>query len=304
MLKLFMTFLRREGDLIFINKNPLKNPLITGSIITAFLIGIHGYWFRKAFDANASQFDHTVSVALFNVADTMSEQASVEKRSSNYFYVTTNSPLSSQKVDTMIQKELSARNILLDYEIGIYNAEDDSLVYGNYVKTKIPRTTVAGCEEPVGSNKNFAILFPSRRSYLLGQVDTWIFVTLGLILLSSSYFHWIAYSKKSPAALLVKHNQIRLGNSCLDFHNQNLVVNDATYRLTHKENQILKLLFENPNQVISREVFLATIWKKDGFFVARSMDVFISKVRKYLSMDRALKIENLRSIGYRLRVSK
>ena len=265
---------------------------------------IQCHWFTKAFDANAAQFDHTVSVALYNVADTMSEQASVEKRASNYFYVTTNSPLSNQKVDTMIQKEFSARNILLDYEIGVYNAEDDSLVYGNYVKAKIPSTKMGGCEESDGIKKNFAILFPSRKSYLVGQVDTWIFVTFGLVLIFSSYFYSAVYFKRSPAGALVKQDQIRLGNSCLDFHNQNLVVNGITYRLTYKENQILKLLFENPNQVISREVFLATIWKKDGFFVARSMDVFISKARKYLRMDHALKIENLRSIGYRLRVSK
>ncbi|MCG8389116.1 MAG: winged helix-turn-helix domain-containing protein [Cytophagales bacterium] len=290
--------------LIFINKNPLKNLVIIGSIAAAFLMCIQGYWLTKAFDANAAEFDHTVSVALYNVADTMSEQASVEKRSSNYFFVTTNSPLSHQKVDTMIQKEFSARNILLDYEIGVYNAEDDSLVYGNYVKAKVPRIQIAGCEEIDRINKNFAILFPTRKSYLIGQVDTWVFITFGLILLSSSCFYWIAYASKSPVDSLAKQNQIRLGNSCLDFHNQNLVVHDTSYRLTYKENQILKLLFENPNQVISREVFLSTIWKKDGFFVARSMDVFISKTRKYLGTDQALKIENLRSIGYRLRVSK
>lgn len=81
------------------------------------------------------------------------------------------------------------------------------------------------------------------------------------------------------------------------------MVNNLSYRLTYKENKILKLFFENPNQVIEREVFLKRVWEKDGFFVARSMDVFISKVRKYLSMDRTIKIENLRSIGYRLLVS-
>ncbi len=268
----------------------------------AFLVCVQGYWFSKAFDASATQFDHSVSVALYTVADTMSERATVEKRSSNYFYVTTNSPVSNQKIDTMVQKEFSARNIRLDYEIGVYNAEDDSLVYGNYVKATIPLTKRAGCEEADGINKNFAILFPSRRSYLIGQMDIRIFVTLVLILMA--WFYLVTYFKKSPAGLLNKRNQIRLGNSCLDFHNQHLIVNNSTYRLTHKENQILKLFFENPNQVIDRAVFLEKVWEKDGFFVARSMDVFISKIRKYLSMDQSIKIENLRSIGYRLHVSK
>lgn len=268
-----------------------------------FLVCIQGYWFSKAFDANATQFDHSVSVALFTVADTMSEHASVEKRSSNYFYVTTNSPVSSQKVDTMIQREFSNRNILLDYEIGVYNAEDDSLVHGNYIQPAVPNTIEADNKEVDGINKNFAVLFPSRKSYLVGQMDIWIFVTLVLILFTWSYFHSISYLNKSPGSFFNRKNQIRLGNSCLDFHNQNLVVNNLTHRLTYKETKILKLFFENPNQVIERTVFLENVWKKDGFFVARSMDVFISKVRKYLSMDQTIKIENLRSIGYRLLVS-
>ena len=101
----------------------------------------------------------------------------------------------------------------------------------------------------------------------------------------------------------VSGNRIRLGNSLLDYHNQNLIVNSVEYKLTYKENKILKLFFEKPNEVIEREVFLESVWKKDGFFVARSMDVFISRVRKYLSLDQNIKIENLRSIGYRLLVS-
>lgn len=285
-------------------KIPLKKLVINGSIVVAFLVCIQGYWFAKAFDAGATQFDHSVSVALYAVADTMSEHASVEKRSSNYFYVTTNSPISNRKVDTLIQKEFSARNILLDYEIGVYNAEDDSLVYGNYVKTTATESAKAGCDEMDGINKNFAVLFPSRKSYLVGKMDAWIFATFMLIFIPWPYFYLTGHLRKSPLGLSKNKNQIRLANSCLDFHNQHLVVNNVTYRLTHKENQILKLFFENPNQVIDREVFLETIWKKDGFFVARSMDVFISKVRKYLSMDHHIKIENLRSIGYRLHVSK
>lgn len=281
----------------------MKKLIIKGSIVAIFLACIQGYWFFKTYDANSSQFDHTVSVALYSVADTMSEHAIVEKRSSNYFFVTTNSPVSSQEVDTMIQKEFSDRNISLDYEIGVYNAEDDSLVYGNYVKNTITDISETSYEATDQTNKNFAVLFPSRKSYLLTQMDSWIFITLVLLLASWSIFHLVAYSRGSSVVSSLTHNQIRLGNSCLDFHNQNLVVNNFTYQLTYKENKILKMFFENPNQVIEREVFLENIWGEDGFFVSRSMDVFISKVRKYLSMDETIKIENLRSIGYRLHVS-
>ncbi len=272
----------------------------------AVLIIIQTYWFLKAFEANVNQFDHTVSVALFAVADTMSENVSVKKKSSNFFYVTTNSPMSNRKIDTLIRKEFYERNLLLDYEVGVYNAEDDSLVYGNYVKKAIKFPQETTCNDLGDINKNFAVLFPTRKSYLVAQMDVWIFTTFVLIFISWLYLYLTRYfQNKSNSGAKLMNDQISIGSSCLDFHNQNLTVcNDSLFRLTYKESQILKLLFENPNQVINREVFLKTIWEKDGFFVARSMDVFISRVRKYLKEDHDIKIENLRSIGYRLNVKR
>lgn len=282
----------------------MKKLVVTGSLIAVSIVGILGYWISQSFEANASQFDHSVSVALYAVADTMSERATIEKLSSNLYYVSTNSPLSNKEIDTLVEKEFKARNLELDYEIGIYNAEDDSLVYGSYVKASETRLlTESQCDESDLINKNFAILFPSRQNYIFAQTDILLIAFVLLISFSWIYFYFTNQIKASPISV-ASENQIRIGSSCLDYHNQSLEVQDATFNLTHKENQILKLLFENPNQVINREIFLENIWEKDGFFVARSMDVFISKVRKYLSTDEKIKIENLRSIGYRLHVRK
>ena len=55
-------------------------------------------------------------------------------------------------------------------------------------------------------------------------------------------------------------------------------------------------------KLIEREVFLKAIWEDNGFFVARSMDVFVSKLRKYIRHDRQLRIENIRGVGYVLKV--
>ena len=279
----------------------MKKFIIIGCISIAFFATLQGYWFTNASDTNSQHFDHSVSVALYTVADTMSEHAIVEKRSSNFFYVKTNSPLSHQEVDTMIRKEFAQRNIDLDYELGVYNAEDDSLVYGNYVKSTAIVQDLKNVEVRDDLNKNFAVLFSTKKSSLFGQNETWL--TFTFILLTASGFFLIRFTKR-PSRINLKPHEIQLGNSSLDYHNHTLVVNHTTFQLTHKENQILKLFFEKPDQVIDRNVFLEKVWEKDGFFVARSMDVFISKIRKYLSNDPSIKIENLRSIGYRLHVTK
>jgi two-component system, OmpR family, response regulator len=91
---------------------------------------------------------------------------------------------------------------------------------------------------------------------------------------------------------------LQVANSTLDVHNLLLNANGAVTRLTYKESKLLQMFFRHTGKLIERDVFLKTIWEDDGFFVARSMDVFVSKIRKYLSQDPDLRIENIRGVGY------
>lgn len=91
---------------------------------------------------------------------------------------------------------------------------------------------------------------------------------------------------------------LKAGNSTLDIHNLLLDANGVITRLTYKESKLLQMFFRHAGKLIERDIFLKTIWEEDGFFVARSMDVFVSKLRKYLSADSGLRIENIRGVGY------
>ncbi len=280
----------------------MKATTVIGAILITLLVGTQVLWFSKTYDSQVDQFEHSISVALYAVADTMSDQAIVEKRSPNYFYVKMGCPASSQLIDTLIRKEFSMRNLQLDYELGIYNAEDDTLVHGKYVAASdIDSETHLTEKEMELCNKDFAVLFPDQGKFVLSQMDTWLYSSLVFLILSSVLFHSLGhkvFGNKSYS----KKQLIRLGHSQLDRHNQYLIVHGKIFQLTYKENKILQLLFQHPNQVIERQIFLQEVWEKDGFFVERSMDVFISRIRKYLKADSSLKIENLRSIGYRLHV--
>ena len=96
---------------------------------------------------------------------------------------------------------------------------------------------------------------------------------------------------------------LNAGRSRLDMHHLSLDANGAVTRLTHKECKLLHMFFRHAGKVIERDVFLKAIWEDDGFFVARSMDVFVSKLRKYLRNDATLRIENIRGVGYIMRVN-
>ncbi len=74
--------------------------------------------------------------------------------------------------------------------------------------------------------------------------------------------------------------------------------------LTKKEAQILKILCKFANQVVAREVVLNTVWGQDDYFVGRSLDVFITKLRKYLKQDERVQITNVHGIGFKLEIAE
>lgn len=94
---------------------------------------------------------------------------------------------------------------------------------------------------------------------------------------------------------------ISIGNFTFDFPKQQLKFRDeASVQLTHREAHLLFHLIKNKNQVLDRSLILNKLWGTDDFFTARSMDVFISKLRKKLKKDDTLQIINVRGFGYKL----
>ncbi len=86
-----------------------------------------------------------------------------------------------------------------------------------------------------------------------------------------------------------------------DFSFQQLLITADGFeqKLTHREAEVLKFLCLHQNQVIKREAILTEIWGRDDYFLGRSLDVFITRIRKMLSGDTTLKIENVHGVGFR-----
>ena len=96
---------------------------------------------------------------------------------------------------------------------------------------------------------------------------------------------------------------IELGDFTFDFPKQTLQYkNDEAIRLTHREAHLLFHLIKNKNKVLDRSVILKKLWGNDDFFSARSMDVFITKLRKKLKPDERIQIINVRGYGYKLTI--
>lgn len=91
---------------------------------------------------------------------------------------------------------------------------------------------------------------------------------------------------------------ISIGKYKFDFNNQALTINNKSQRITEKESDILKYLSEHRNHIIKREDMLKELWGENDYFLGRSLDVFISKMRKYLKEDPNISIENVFGVGF------
>jgi len=92
----------------------------------------------------------------------------------------------------------------------------------------------------------------------------------------------------------------RIGGYMFDHKRQLLTHGDQTTNLTTKESELLKLLCLHKNEILERNFALRSIWIDDNYFKARSMDVYITRLRKYMKKDPSVKILNVHGRGYRL----
>ena len=97
-----------------------------------------------------------------------------------------------------------------------------------------------------------------------------------------------------------KQTEFEIGNYSFDANKQILTHGEVTQKLTTKETELLKLLCANANNVLERNFALKTIWIDDNYFNARSMDVYITKLRKFLKEDPSIEIMNIHGKGYKL----
>ncbi|WP_422360880.1 response regulator transcription factor [Reichenbachiella sp.] len=100
-----------------------------------------------------------------------------------------------------------------------------------------------------------------------------------------------------------ENSTVHIGSFSFNPKNQSLTQFGKIKRLTKKENQVLQLMTNSLNEIVSKEEILLTIWGAADYFTGRSLDVFIAKLRKYLEEDPTVEIENVHSVGYILKVN-
>jgi two-component system OmpR family response regulator len=110
-----------------------------------------------------------------------------------------------------------------------------------------------------------------------------------------------AIFRRTTSPVTIKNEELHhIGEYVFDSKRQLLNFKETQINLTTKESELLELLFRHKNEILERNYALRSIWIDDNYFNARSMDVYITRLRKYLKKDPSVKILNIHGKGYRL----
>jgi len=210
-------------------------------------------------------------------------------------------------IDTIIGKS----GIADSYIVEVVTCDSSRVVY-SYEKQLIENNSIVPCQSreilkgcyrinmTLLNGENYGSEFSNEEASPQGALSNPINVLLiaaGIGLIALGIFF---YRKKKNKASQSDPDIIPLGDSRFNKRNTELVIKDQKIELTSKEAELLILLYDSVNTTVEREVILNMVWGDNGDYVGRTLDVFISKLRKKLEADSKVKIVNIRGVGYKL----
>jgi len=240
---------------------------------------------------------------LLQSGDSTSRVLPLKKISANEYQISFESELTFQ-TDSLVnttQRILAKDSLTSDYVVNVVNCGNNNVVYG-YAISKSTKNDIVSCIgrkqpkacyiinikfKPTGINT-------AENGYLLGSLSFLAFVG------------FVFFRSAKPKAILPDDNHtdlFTLGSVVFDAKNRKLITNEKTLDLTGTETRVLLIFALSPNETIEKSRMQKEIWEDEGVIVGRSLDMFISKLRKKLEHDPDVQIVVIRGKGYKLNVN-
>ena len=204
-------------------------------------------------------------------------------------------------VVSIIETSFSKSNLPKDYRVEVVQCEDQEVAYSYEFNSNIERT-ITPCKGRIAPESCYIIFvkFTNQNStFFSSQTLVYVIVFGILIFLILKFYR----SRKKTAPNNIDGNYETIG-SFQFYPEQNKLVKQAVeISLSKKECELLEIFVANPNQIIKRDELEKRVWEDNGVVVGRSLDTYISKLRKKLKEDDSIKLVNVHGVGYKLEVS-
>jgi len=189
-------------------------------------------------------------------------------------------------------------NITRPYEVVIKNCDDDIIILG-YNSVGLEQGVIPCINrDHAQSCVNILVQFYNPSEENVKHASTFFPFWLIPILLIG--FGFLVYKFLWPTTEEKENSLVTLGQYSYDPKNQTLSIKEEKFNLTFRENKLLQLLASKPNEVLTRDEIMSKVWTDEGVIVGRSLDVFISRIRKLLKQDPSIQIKSVHGVGYRM----
>jgi len=263
---------------------------------------------QKHIEVSLRMIGHQV---LLNAGDSTSRVLPIVKNSNQFrIEFDTAFGFNPQELVKIVHQIVLQTKIANHYIMEVKECETGEVVY-SYEKDTLEQLDITPCgtrDQPKscyslvftllegGNGEKFASIDSlGGKDFETSQMSYLTFIMLFALIGLSFFFIW-----KRKNKTIIDPNLIALGNYHFDKRNTTLLIEDQKIELTSKESDLLLLLYNAVNTTIEREVILKMVWGDEGDYVGRTLDVFISKLRKKLNADSNVKIVNTRGVGYKL----
>lgn len=273
-------------------------------IVTWLLVDLNGSRAEVPTPPQADQINlalrRTADALLRDSGDSTSRIPAVEQTAPLVWRVRMDASFLYENLPGLLQSSLDRHHVTMHYNVALRRCTDDVIDLGyhqlDWLKdTQVAcqgRTTIDECHyiEVTFLEKGPTQLATSfRHTWFL-----WLLLGGGIATVV-----FILQSRKKPKATPV-HGTITFGQSRLDVAGQILNCGPSKTKLTFRETKLLDLFVQHANQILERDFILQHVWADEGVLVGRSVDVFVSRLRKKLASDPSVTIASVHGVGYRL----
>ncbi|MBK6265537.1 HAMP domain-containing histidine kinase [Marivirga sp. S37H4] len=184
----------------------ISRIIILGTIALIGMLIVQSIWLSRSLDSRKRQFTQNVQAALRATSEAIisSNEANskqmhpVEQLSSNYFVVMINGAIQPETLKTLLIRELTLRNVNLDFEFSIYDCSNEKLVFGNYISNEAKQKLGTEFPEINKDDYYFSVLFPSISFQLIQEMQIWVIsiIILLIIVIIFSYTVYALFKQK------------------------------------------------------------------------------------------------------------
>ncbi|WP_019987678.1 winged helix-turn-helix domain-containing protein [Rudanella lutea] len=263
---------------------------------------------RNRADAVNLALRRTAHHLLRHAGDSTSRIAPVSQPDAQTFRLTLSRSFNYDQLPRLLQASFEQYQIRGTYDVAVLDCATQTLQLGYTASDLLTQETVpcSGRDQQAGCS-TLQITFRETPPATSPAAIGWGLASLAL-LMGFVYTAWprpnaqpmptseAATQPQAPAGLTI-------GSVYFDPNNQTVRIGEVSHTLTYREAKLLRLFAEHPNELLTREAILGAVWEDEGVTVGRSVDVFVSRLRKLLQPDPTLKLVAVHGVGYRLTVA-